>query len=94
MRSDEHLVRSFSDVGVDDVHSVGGKGANLGAMFSGGLPVPPGYCVTTSAYRRFIAMFADVALGCHARLDGWDAQAPVDSPPPQPLALHVLPQVG
>ncbi|WP_310552111.1 PEP/pyruvate-binding domain-containing protein [Paenibacillus glufosinatiresistens] len=33
---------------------VGGKGANLGEMLSLGLPVPPGFCVTTGAYRRVI----------------------------------------
>jgi len=32
--------------------TVGGKAANLGELISAGLPVPPGYCVTTVAYRR------------------------------------------
>lgn len=38
-----------------DRHSlphVGGKGANLGEMAKAGLPVPPGFCITTAAYRR------------------------------------------
>jgi len=34
---------------------VGGKGANLGEMTRAGFPVPPGFCVTTAAYRDFIA---------------------------------------
>src|SRR5215472_5630458 len=29
---------------------VGGKAANLGEMIRAGLPVPPGFCVTTAAY--------------------------------------------
>src|SRR5215212_5343632 len=29
---------------------VGGKGANLGELTRAGLPVPPGFCVTTAAY--------------------------------------------
>ena len=31
---------------------LGGKAAGLGAMLSAGLPVPPGFAVTTTAYRR------------------------------------------
>src|SRR5690606_7567309 len=33
---------------------VGGKGANLGEMTQAGFPVPPGFCVTTTAFRHFI----------------------------------------
>ncbi|MFF0988316.1 PEP/pyruvate-binding domain-containing protein [Kocuria nitroreducens] len=33
----------------------GGKAARLGAMLAAGLPVPPGFCVTTRAYRRAAA---------------------------------------
>jgi pyruvate,water dikinase len=40
----------FEDVGLDDVASVGGKGANLGELTRGGLPVPPGFVVTGEAY--------------------------------------------
>ncbi|MCX6054320.1 MAG: PEP-utilizing enzyme [Chloroflexi bacterium] len=34
----------------------GGKGANLGALIQAGLPVPPGFCITTPAYRAFVEM--------------------------------------
>ena len=34
---------------------VGGKGASLARLAAAGLPVPPGFCVTTAAYRRFVA---------------------------------------
>lgn len=34
---------------------VGGKGANLGEMTKAGFPVPGGFCVTTCAYKDFIA---------------------------------------
>src|SRR5688500_3636280 len=47
------LVRWFGDIGRGDVALVGGKGANLGEMTRAGLPVPPGFVVTTAAYRRF-----------------------------------------
>ncbi|MBN1313507.1 MAG: hypothetical protein JXB30_19025, partial [Anaerolineae bacterium] len=32
----------------------GGKGANLGALLQAGFPVPPGFCITTDAYRAFV----------------------------------------
>lgn len=33
---------------------VGGKAANLGETLGAGLPVPPGFCLTTEAYRRAV----------------------------------------
>jgi pyruvate,water dikinase len=33
---------------------VGGKGASLARMVRAGLPVPPGFHITTGAYRRFV----------------------------------------
>ena len=38
-----------------DLALAGGKGANLGALIQAGLPVPPGFCVTTAGYREFVA---------------------------------------
>ena len=38
-----------------DVESVGGKGASLDRLMNAGLPVPPGFHITTKAYRRFVA---------------------------------------
>ncbi|MCS6866100.1 MAG: PEP/pyruvate-binding domain-containing protein [Gemmataceae bacterium] len=35
--------------------AVGGKGFNLGKLVQAGLPVPPGFVVTTAAYRRLAA---------------------------------------
>src|SRR5437588_11019293 len=34
----------------DALALVGGKGANLGELTGAGLPVPPGFCITTVAY--------------------------------------------
>lgn len=51
------LIRTFSTITASDVNVVGGKGANLGEMTRAGLPVPPGFCLTASAYREFIASF-------------------------------------
>jgi phosphoenolpyruvate synthase/pyruvate phosphate dikinase len=47
-------IRWFGEIRATEVESVGGKGANLGEMVSAGLPVPPGFCLTASAYRDFI----------------------------------------
>lgn len=44
---------------MDDVSAtfslVGGKGVSLARMAAAGLPVPPGFHITTAAYRRFVA---------------------------------------
>lgn len=49
------MIVSFSRILPGDLARVGGKGMNLGALAQAGFPVPPGFCVTTEAYRRFIA---------------------------------------
>ena len=49
------LVIGLSDLGAGMLASVGGKAANLGEMIRAGLPVPPGFCVTTEAYRQVAA---------------------------------------
>src|SRR4051794_1995649 len=45
-------LRSFEEIGPGDGNVVGGKGLSLGLMARAGLPVPPGYCITSAAYRR------------------------------------------
>jgi pyruvate,water dikinase len=40
----------FEELGVGDVALAGGKGANLGELTGAGLPVPPGFVVTSEAY--------------------------------------------
>jgi phosphoenolpyruvate synthase/pyruvate phosphate dikinase len=49
------LVRRFGDVGAADLELVGGKGANLGELVRAGMNVPPGFVLTTSAYRAALA---------------------------------------
>jgi pyruvate,water dikinase len=43
--------RRLDSLGRDDVDVAGGKGANLGVLDHAGLPVSPGFVVTTAAYR-------------------------------------------
>ncbi|MFK4296491.1 phosphohistidine swiveling domain-containing protein [Arthrobacter sp. GAS37] len=52
---------------------VGGKAANLGELIWAGLPVPPGFCLTTEAYRRALqpdgspeSALADILHGLEA----------------------------
>ncbi|MBI4641871.1 MAG: hypothetical protein HY731_14370 [Candidatus Tectomicrobia bacterium] len=40
----------------EDHDLAGNKGANLGAMIKTGIVVPPGFCITTNVYRRFVEM--------------------------------------
>jgi pyruvate, water dikinase len=43
-------IRWFAEIGLKDTASVGGKGANLGELTAGDLPVPPGFVITGEAY--------------------------------------------
>lgn len=49
------LILPFARIGADMEEVVGGKAAHLGEMVSKlGLPVPPGFAVTTYAFKRFL----------------------------------------
>ncbi|MFG2309205.1 pyruvate, phosphate dikinase [Streptomyces sp. NPDC048566] len=48
-------VYDFAEGGRDQAGLLGGKGANLAEMTRLGLPVPPGFTVTTEACRAFLA---------------------------------------
>ena len=44
----------FKDISNNDVPIVGGKGSSLGEMYNINLPVPPGFCITVDAYKKFL----------------------------------------
>lgn len=49
------LIAWFNQIGKNDTDWAGGKGANLGELSQiAGVPVPPGFVVTTSSYRKFL----------------------------------------
>ncbi|MXO66655.1 PEP/pyruvate-binding domain-containing protein [Altericroceibacterium endophyticum] len=50
----EQPIAWFSEVGLADRPSVGGKGASLGELTRAGIAVPPGFVVTTSAFEMFL----------------------------------------
>lgn len=68
---DTAAVAWFTAIGLADLATVGGKGANLGDLASAGLPVPDGFVVTAPAFldamdaagvrERLATTFADVA---------------------------------
>ncbi len=61
------MILWFDDITTADVERVGGKGANLGECARASLPVPPGFCVTTDAYRQATAGLSG-ALSAEAAL--------------------------
>jgi pyruvate,water dikinase len=69
MADDEVFVLGFQDIGAGALAKVGGKGANLAWMARAGLAVPPGFCVTTAAFRRFVGRAMEPL---HAALDALD----------------------
>nr|WP_055628763.1 putative PEP-binding protein [Streptomyces hirsutus] len=56
-----HYVYAFTEGGRDMAGLLGGKGANLAEMTSLGLPVPPGFTVTTEACRSFLTTGSEPA---------------------------------
>lgn len=51
---DDKTVGNLAEFGVRDRGLAGGKGANLGELVRAGFPVPPGFVVTTAAYRAVL----------------------------------------
>lgn len=61
----------FDDFEEDHRPRVGGKNASLGTMIAAGLPVPPGFAVTTDAYETLRAN-PDLHAAVHHHLDDLD----------------------
>src|SRR5205085_10428082 len=53
--ADEPLVLGLEDCTGDCAQLVGGKATGLGALLREGLQVPPGFAITTAAYREHVA---------------------------------------
>ncbi|MDP3066288.1 MAG: phosphoenolpyruvate synthase [Methanobacteriaceae archaeon] len=48
------LIKFFEELRKEDVDVAGGKGANLGELTQAGIPVPPGFVVTSATYQKFL----------------------------------------
>ncbi|GAA3628135.1 PEP/pyruvate-binding domain-containing protein [Nonomuraea rosea] len=53
---DDPLVLALDDAHGATLEQAGGKGSSLARMAAAGLPVPPGFHLTTAAYRHFVAV--------------------------------------
>ena len=63
MTDDGALVRGIDAIRTSDRPTVGGKAASLGELTGAGVPVPPGFVVTTAGFTRVIATVdPDLAL--------------------------------
>lgn len=67
----------FEEVGKDAIGKVGGKNASLGELMKAGVKVPPGFAVTTEAYRDFLEQTGIrqriVDILCSLEVDDTDA---------------------
>lgn len=54
------VVLPLRALGRNHLARVGGKAANLGEMLRAGLPVPPGFCVTTAAFESVMRLVPEV----------------------------------
>ena len=50
------FVTLIKDIHKEDIAAVGGKGANLGELCRMGLPMPPGFVITTEGYHLSFAI--------------------------------------
>ena len=67
------LTVGFEEIRVGDVALAGGKGANLGELMGiPGIAVPPGFIVTTAAYRTFLRSDRRLTERIRALLQGLD----------------------
>ncbi|MDF1488434.1 PEP/pyruvate-binding domain-containing protein [Tessaracoccus caeni] len=64
----------FDEIAADDGRRVGGKAANLGECRRAGLPVPPGFCVSTDAYREATEEIAELLAADAQRGDAASAR--------------------
>ncbi|NTV13400.1 MAG: phosphoenolpyruvate synthase [Desulfobulbaceae bacterium] len=72
---DEALILWFDEIGIGDVHLVGGKNASLGEMYQNltakGVAIPHGFAITAYAY-RYLLKAAGIAQSIEDALAGLD----------------------
>ena len=81
---DNPLVLDLAHLSADQIGAVGGKAANLGELIRAGFDVPPGFCITTEAYRLAVR---GTAVEAGTSTDAPAARAAVLAAPfPEPVA--------
>lgn len=68
-----NYIKWFDEINKEDIPVVGGKGANLGELTQNGVDVPPGFCVTASAYRDFIKL-SDLQDSIREKIENLDVE--------------------
>ncbi len=48
-------IKWFTEISREDGDIAGGKGANLGELTNNGVNVPPGFCLLSQAYKKFVS---------------------------------------
>ena len=71
MSVNEQLVCWFEECRKEAVPLVGGKNSSLGELINAGIRVPPGFAITTNAYRLFLDA-GNIASKLDGLLDGLD----------------------
>src|SRR5438552_15153800 len=59
----QKFVYAFEEGGRDQKYLLGGKGANLAEMTNLGLPVPPGFTISTDACKAYMALGDELPAG-------------------------------
>jgi pyruvate,orthophosphate dikinase len=67
-QSREKFVYAFEEGGRDQKYLLGGKGANLAEMTNLGLPVPPGFTISTDACKAYMALGDEMPPGLMAEV--------------------------
>ena len=64
-------IAGFKALNKGDISIAGGKGASLGEMYNAGLPIPPGFVVTTDSYKEFVK---DISNEIYNKLNNLDVE--------------------
>ncbi len=100
-KREDSALCAFDDARAGVVAACGGKAVGLHRLVRAGLPVPPGFCVTTAAFEQVVAgdrAFRAAVLSLDADADGPSLRdraravrvAVLACPLPQPFAREVV----
>jgi pyruvate,water dikinase len=87
------LARALEQLRAPDEEGYGGKSASLGELIAGGIPVPPGFAVSTAAFEAFLAAgsLRETVAELLAGVDPEDVGAVTDASAAVALAMRRTP---